>query len=80
VFIESRAALVLDEYTYSERSTKRHRFKPIRLHDRLSARTFDTQRVTEAEVPWPEDVRKEALDQLVGQLRVARWRVDLGQG
>lgn len=74
--------LVLNHYTRETKdSTRRRKWTVAEGYDRLSTgRPYhDYTAVKESEVPWPNDVREEALQKLMSQIKVVRWRADLGR-
>lgn len=74
--------LVLDGYSILTRKTTRHRNWEV---ERIYSRTQSTRSyyppviMAESDVPWPEDVRAEALTKLVEQIKVVRWKTDLNR-
>jgi hypothetical protein len=73
--------LTLDLYAKSNRPTTRHKFRDNGYtYSRLNSRDA---RLAEASVPWPVDVVNEArtqlLDHVASNLRVGRWKTDLGR-
>lgn len=74
--------LVLDEYRLQRKPSRRHRtFEILKFYTRIgSTRMIDSKvLVPEADVPWPEFVRQEAMRKLVEQFKVVRWKADLGR-
>lgn len=63
--------IILDEYRVLRLPTKRHKV-PVLVAEYSRLRERDST-LTESQVPWPEDVREEALQKLLTQFQVVRW-------
>lgn len=68
-FNASSGALVLDLYKEERRVTRRHKFAWYRHYSRLDRRNSD---MAVHDVPFPEDVQAEALEQFTNQITVVR--------
>lgn len=63
--------LILDRYTQLEKvAGNQRRYETVKHYDRLYKRHNN---ITEAEIPLPEDVKKEALEQYISQITVKKW-------
>ena len=71
--------VVLNTYQYRIRETRRHKFKVLKVYNRLHHRRFDNFAISEEDVPTPEDVFNEALEQVRSQLAVGLWQRDFGR-
>lgn len=71
-YFDGAHALVLDRYTSSERTSKKHAFRPIEggYYNRLDARESS---IAEAGVIIPADVAEEAMRKFSESLRVITW-------
>ncbi len=65
--------IILDAYVRNSRPTRRHKFTSTMAYSRLGR-----CELAETAVPWPEDVRQEALDQYIAELKVGRWDAEFG--
>ena len=82
-FFDDRLMLVLNGYSRVVRaSTRAKKYVPVGpQYARISSDLRDIQRslrMTEEEVPFPDDVKEEALKVLISQLRVGLWNKDYG--
>jgi hypothetical protein len=76
-FITIDNDLVLDGYEKFKLPSRRHKIgKPIASYSRLFG---SRSSIFEADVPWPDDVREEALAKHVSTIRVGRWKTDFGR-
>lgn len=67
--------LVLDRYYYERRYTKKQQFKALKFYDRGRDPEEDYgswRWLTEAEVPWDDELPNQALSELAGRIRVVR--------
>jgi len=81
VFIDN-SGIVLDNYfMQSKDSTRRRKWTDEEGYVRLSGghNYAAHKRLKESEVPWPADVREEALQSYVSQIKVGRWSEDFGR-
>ena len=63
--------IYLDYYTLFQKESKRKRtFKPIKYYSRLRNREST---ITESEVPFTDEIKKDALDKYIETLRVLKW-------
>lgn len=65
--------LVLDEYAKATRKTRRHGWLQTGRYSRLNRRDST---LTEAQVPWTQELANEALQRLFGFFHVGRWEAD----
>lgn len=65
---------VLDQYLIEQRETTRHKFKPVKVWKRQDSRNLSpTIKIEkEADVPLPDDVKAEAMKQLVDQIKIGK--------
>jgi hypothetical protein len=69
--------VALDIYSLEKRESRRHKFRPVESYTRLGAHHFaHDARLSEDDVPTPEDVFEEALDKAREQLKVGLWKRD----
>ena len=69
--------IILDDYRKVVRQSRRHKNGTVTGHyNRLSAREST---LTETNVPWSDEIAKEALNLFVQTLRVGRWQTDFGR-
>ena len=72
--------VVLNTYQFMIRETRRHKFKHRRFYNRIGPRmSWSPISVSEEDVPTPEDVFNEALEQARSQLAVGLWQKDFGR-
>lgn len=75
-FFEDRMLLILDAYSKGYRPSPRHRNYVAAFKD-MYVRILDRDaKMTEDQVPMPEDVVAEAREKLVSQIRVGLWERD----
>ena len=64
-------AIFLDGYCLLQKESKRKRnFKVLKLYNRIMGRSNN---ITEADVPFTEEIKAEALNQFVSSLKVLKW-------
>lgn len=65
--------LVLDQYIVEKRATLRHKFKPVNVWKRFSARDLGNMKIeNEADVPLPEDVKTDAIKGVLEKIKVGK--------
>lgn len=69
-YYDSRRTLYLDWYGIATRKTKRHKFQIESSYSRLDNRGHSIQ---EAQVPIPDDVRAEAIQEFIQGIQVKTW-------
>ena len=64
--------LILDEYVYQTRETRRHKYLTVKFYDRLknNRRLSSSIVINIDEVPFPNIIQKMAIDTVVSQLKV----------
>jgi hypothetical protein len=68
-YINSPITVILNLYSIEERFTKRHKWVSTRAYDRHDQRRSFLQ---VSEVPLPDDVRQEALEEFIETVRVVK--------
>lgn len=71
-FDDSRKTLWLDQYEIQTRETKRHKFRTVKQYKRLSSRS-DYINVKKEEVPLSDQIKKNAIDKLISEIKVDYW-------
>jgi len=69
-FWVSDTKLFLDTYSLQKRGTKYKKFVAEKYYSRLSGRDSN---LTENEVPFTEEIKKQAIDRFVSQLTCLKW-------
>jgi len=70
-FYQTNNVLILDSYRYSTReNTKKRTYNPIKRYERLSHRNSN---MTLQEVPFTEEVKRQALEEYIKTLKVMTW-------
>jgi hypothetical protein len=67
--------IILNSYWKSTRQSPRHKWQVLTHYDRLNTRDSTLK---EADVPWTEELRAEALALYVATLKVGRWYTEFG--
>lgn len=70
---DSPLSLILDSYALFTKETKRHKHKVVKRYGRLDRKDFTFNQIEESQVPLTEEIKKEALDKLIGSLKVQVW-------
>ena len=70
-WLSDRLILWLDGYRELSRPTRRHNYNAVTTYSRLDSR--DRTIKTPDDIPIPPDVEAEAIQQVVDQLKVAKW-------
>lgn len=71
-----RRGLMLDYYAHEERDSKRQKFRPRRVYNRLShnrTRDIQIESLTDETVPLPDWVKREAKEMFMASLKVGKW-------
>jgi len=62
--------LYLDGYEYLERETKRHRFRSVKMYDRVKVRNSN---ISEKEVPLTKEIQDQAIKLFTEKIKVKKW-------
>jgi len=79
IYADFAQVVLLESYRVETRKSKRHKWRVTHTYNRVNPPNYDAFTLTEEQVPWPLTVQEEALQKIVSQIKIARWRVDLGQ-
>jgi len=66
---DSRNEIVLSRYTVEEKKTNRHKFRVVKVYNRLDKRD---NTIAVGDVPLPDDVKEAAMKQFLDSLNVTK--------
>jgi len=72
-FILFENSLVFDSYMEFERKTPRSKEITTIQYQRIKMGNFNGKELSEEEAPFPDDIKQEALQKLIDQLKVVTW-------